>query len=195
MTTLPPDDAEGTNRDAVNRERSAAEVDAQFAAIVSGIKGEMSWGTTARELDSAAGPGAADFRDPGDTESGEGLAAARERERRRALRRAQRAEEVALFEEGRAEANADMQSDDAHFVPPEPPPLPRPKRATIIALLFMALGLMMIVRPGLFQVAADAVLVLGITSLIGGFGMLIYGLRPRGSDPDDAGGWDDGARL
>ena len=39
------------------------------------------------------------------------------------------------------------------------------------------------------------VLVLGIACLTGGFGLLIYGLRPRSADPDDADGWDDGARL
>jgi len=47
----------------------------------------------------------------------------------------------------------------------------------------------------LFQVGPDVVLVLGITCLIGGFGMLIHGLRPRATDPEDGDGWDDGARL
>jgi hypothetical protein len=194
MTGMPPDEADETRQPA-HRERSADEVNAQFAAIVSGMNSEMSWGATTQELDSTATAGTVDVREPTDVDARDGWETAKERERRRALRKAQRAEEVELFEAGRAEAEAEMQSDEAHFVPPEPPPLPRPKRRTVAALLVMAVGLLMIVRPGLFQVAPDVVLVLGIGCLIGGFGMLIHGLRPRAADPEDGDGWDDGARL
>lgn len=194
MTGIPPEEADEA-REPARREHSAAEVDAQFAAIVSGINSEMSWGTTAQELDSTATAGTVDLRDLTDVEARDGLAAAKERERRRALRKAQRAEEVELFEAGQAEAEAQLQADDAHFVPPDPPPLPRPKRRTVAAVLVMGVGLLMIVRPGLFQVAPDVVLVLGIMCLMGGFGMLIHGLRPRAADPEDGDGWDDGARL
>ena len=181
---MPPEDADSTNR-----EKSAAQVDAEFAAIISGISGQMSWGTTDEELDrEPASPAES-------TEDEDGSAAAKDRERRRALRRAERAAEVAAFEENRAEAEAELQADDAHFVPPDPPPVPRPKRRTVVALLLLAVGLVMLVRPGLVEVAPDAVLVLGIAFVVGGFGLLIYGLRPRASDPDDADGWDDGARL
>lgn len=196
MTGSPPDDADRTDhRDRDDQEHSSAEVDAQFAAIISGISGEMSWGATTRELDSTPLPAAWDPRAETDTGSSDGSQAAKERERRRALRKALRAEEVAVFESGQAQSQADLQSDDSHFVPPEPPPLARPKRRTVGALLLMAVGLVMIVRPGLFQVGPDVVLVLGITWLIGGFGMLIHGLRPRATDPEDGDGWDDGARL
>ncbi len=177
MTGVPDDP------DRTNRERSAAQVDAEFAAIISGISQEMSWSSTAQELDSVA------TAEPDQTETGD------ERERRRAQRRAQRAEEVATFEADQAEAEAELQADEAHFVPPEPPPLPKPKRRTVVALLFMIIGLVMLVRPSLLEVAPDVVLVLGIGCLVGGFAMLIHGLRPRASDPDDADGWDDGARL
>jgi hypothetical protein len=194
VTGIPPEEADEA-REPARREHSAAEVDAQFAAIVSGINSEMSWGTTAQELDSTATAGTVDLRDLTDVEARDGLAAAKERERRRALRKAQRAEEVELFEAGQAEAEAQLQADDAHFVPPDPPPLPRPKRRTVAAVLVMGVGLLMIVRPGLFQVAPDVVLVLGIMCLMGGFGMLIHGLRPRAADPEDGDGWDDGARL
>lgn len=186
MSALPPDDA-----DSARGERSAAEVDAEFAAIVSGITRELSWDTANRRE--------AEFTPPdGRTAAPEvldGQAAADERERRRAVRRAQRAEEVTVFEAGRADAAAEMQADETHFVPPEPPPVPRPRRRTVVALLLMALGLVMLVRPSLLQVAPDVVLVLGIAALIGGFGMLVHGLRPHPSDPDDGDGWDDGARL
>ena len=73
--------------------------------------------------------------------------------------------------------------------------MPLPRRRTLVALLLMAGGLVMLVRPSLLQVAPDVVLVLGIGLLVGGFGMLVFGLRPRATDPGDADGWDDGARL
>lgn len=195
--SAPPDEPDPTDR-----ERSAAEVDAEFAAIISGISGQMSWDApSADRRQVAAGDRSTDDRgvDDGhrtdDPDARHGLEAADERERRRQLRRAQRAEEVALFEAGRAELEAEMQADDAHFVPPDPPPVPRPRRRTVVALIFMAVGLVMLIRPSFVQVAPDVVLFLGIASLVGGFGMLIHGLRPRASDPDDADGWDDGARL
>jgi hypothetical protein len=181
---MPPEDADSTNR-----EKSAAQVDAEFAVIVSGIAHQMSWSTTDDQPDRSPA------RPEEMTADDDGASAARERERRRALRRAERAAEVAAFEEGRAEAQAEMQADDAHFVPPDPPPVPRPKRRTVVALLLLAVGLLMLIRPGLIEVAPDAVLVLGIAFVIGGFSLLIHGLRPRASDPDDADGWDDGARL
>lgn len=178
MTGL-PDDADPTNR-----ERPASEVDAEFASIISGISKEMSWTSTPQEFDSAAAA-EADTSDTGGDD----------RERRRAQRRAQRADEVAMFEAGQAQAAAELRADDAHFVPPDPPPLPKPKQRTVVALLFMIIGLALLIRPGLLEVAPDVVLVLGIGALAGGFAMLIHGLRPRATDPDDADGWDDGARL
>ena len=182
MTSLPPDDA-----DSSNREKSSEQVDAEFAAIISGIAHDMSW-------DTPDGDGPEPDAAPS-TQAQDGAAAAQERERRRALRRAERAAEVAAFEADKAETEAELQADDAHFVPPDPPPVPLPKRRTVVALLVLAVGFLMLIRPSLLQVAPDVVLVLGIAFLVGGFGLLIYGLRPRSSDPDDADGWDDGARL
>jgi hypothetical protein len=194
VTVPPPDDT-----DPAERQRSAAEIDAQFAAIVSAMSGSMSWDTTEEPAAPATPPS------PGDTatlvedpRSPEDRAAADERERRRALRKAQRAEEVALFAAAQAESAAELQADDAHFTPPDPPPVPRPGRRTVVALLLMALGLFLLLRPGLLQVGADVVLVLAMTCLVGGFGIMVWGLRPHAGhpdDPNDADGWDDGARL
>ncbi len=178
MTAPPPDDSNPTER-----ERSAAEIDAQFAAIVSTMRGSMSW-------DLVDGP--AD--DPA-SDSDDAAQRARDRERRRELRREQRAQEVAEFEAAQADAKAELQADDAHYEPPDPPPVPRPRRRTVVALLFMAVGVLLLVRPTLLQVTPDAVLVLAMLGLTGGFAMLVWGLRPRAADPDDSEGWDDGARL
>ncbi len=183
MSSSPPDDGDPTKR-----ERSSAEVDAQFAVIVSAMSHQMSWDVVAEVDAPATPPGpAADARPE--------VPAAQERERRRRLRRLQRADEVADFDAGRARSDAELQADDAHFVPPEPPPVPLPRRRTVVALLLMAVGLALLIAPGVFQIPADAVLLTAISCLIGGFGMLVYGLRPRAADPDDSTGWDDGARL
>lgn len=184
MSDHPSDDT-----DPAERQRSAAEIDARFAAIVSAMSGSMSWDTTDEPVAAADEP-VADVRTLTEDE-----AAADERERRRALRKAQRAEEVVLFAAAQADAEAQLQADDAHFTPPDPPPVPRPGRRTVVALLLMALGVFLLLRPGLLQVGADVVLVLAMTCLVGGFGILVWGLRPHPSDPDDADGWDDGARL
>lgn len=202
------DDPEGVDQEPTDRQQSAAEVDAQFAAIVSGISSQMSWGTTAQELDTSATAGAPPAtgpvrHGPDPTAAVPGTAGsetagsetALERQRRRNLRRAERAEEVEIFEAGRADSEAELRADEAHFVPPDPPPLPRPGRRTVVALLLLVIGLVLMVRPGLLQVSPEAVLILGIGCLLGGFGLLVHGLRPRASDPDDAQGWDDGARL
>jgi hypothetical protein len=188
--TMPPSD--GT--DPTERQRSAAEIDAQFAAIVSAMSGSMSW-DTADEPEAAAGSQpAAGTPSPSDSPSSDDRAA-QEREQRRAQRKAQRAEEVALFTAAQADAEAALQADEAHFTPPDPPPVPRPGRRTVVALLLMALGLFLLLRPGLLQVGADVVVVLAMTCLVGGFGIMVWGLRPHAGNPDDADGWDDGARL
>ncbi len=191
MTAQPPDDADRTNAESANAdptggEKSATEVDAEFAAIISVISQHMSWDATETPRPQAG---------TATTTATDSDAVIRERDRRRALRRAEREAELTAFEAGRAEVEAELQADDAHFVPPDPPPVPRPKRRTVVALLILAVGFLMLIRPGLLQVTPDAVLVLGISCVVGGFGLLIYGLRPRSADPDDADGWDDGARL
>lgn len=189
MTVPPPDDTDPTGR-----QRSAAEIDAQFALIVSAMSGSMAWDST-DEPAAADGqrPTGADAPSPVDRSPED--RAAEERDRRRAQRKAQRAEEVALFAAAQADAETELQADDAHFTPPDPPPVPRPGRRTVVAVLLMGLGLFLLLRPGLLQVGADVVLVLAMTCLVGGFGILVWGLRPHAGNPDDADGWDDGARL
>lgn len=187
---------------------SRADVDARFAAIVSGLTADMSWSTSATAPDDSTATKSTGSRtgsvvgdpDPqpvtpeSDAVSSDRDEAA-ERTRRREMRKAERAAEVAAFEAERHRAQAEIDSDDEHFVPPEPPPLPRPRRRTVVALLLMAVGVAFLVWPELVQVAPDAVMVLGSISLLGGFSLLIAGLRRRSTDPADGDGWDDGARL
>lgn len=190
MSVPPPDDT-----DPGERQRSAAEIDAQFAVIVSAMSGSMSWDISDETAAPGGPPSATTATAPDASRTAADQAVADERERRRAQRKAQRAEEVALFAAAQADAEAELQADDAHFTPPDPPPVPRPGRRTVVALLLMGLGLFLLLRPGLLQVGADVVLVLAMTCLVGGFGILVWNLRPHAGDPDDADGWDDGARL
>ena len=151
---------------------SDADVDAAFAAIVSGFLEEG-----IQRHPSTGGPA---------VESGA------ERSRRRELRRLERAEEVAAFAAHQAEVEAERAADEAHFTPPEPPPLPRPKGRTIGAVLMILGGILLLARPGLLAVGADVALVMAVILIVGGAAMLLSGIwRRRGGGNGD--GWDDGA--
>ena len=180
---------------------SDTDVDAAFAAIVSGIAPHMRWAA-----DDLSGPGATTGKDQTASEPGyrpppthasypehpSGRESADERARRREFRRLERAMEVEAFEAQKAAREAELAADDAHYTPPEPPPLPRPKGRTIGAVLLMAAGLLLIVRPGLLAVGPDLVLILALGLLVSGAGLLVAGMRrqPGNSDGD---GEDDGA--
>lgn len=115
-----------------------------------------------------------------------------ERARRRELRRLERAEEVAAFAAQQAEIEAERDADDAHFTPPEPPPLPRPKRRTITAVLLIVAGLVLLARPALLAVGVELTMVLAAGLIVGGAYLLLVGIwRRRSADHGD--GSDDGA--
>lgn len=83
-------------------------------------------------------------------------------------------------------------SDDDHFVPPEPPPMPRPGRAAAAGLGLLAAGLLLVVAPEVLGIADSVGLTLGLLTLAGGLGWLV--LRSWTSDPGgDGDGQDDGA--
>jgi len=160
------------------------DVDAAFAAIVSGFAAETRWSNLAE-----AGPEAGAKRHPSAggriAESGE------ERARRRELRRLERAEEVAAFAAEQANIEAERAADEAHFEPPEPPPLPKPKGRTVGALLLLAAGIALLARPGLLAVSADLALVLALLFIVGGVTLLLTGIWQRRHSQDADG--DDGA--
>lgn len=82
--------------------------------------------------------------------------------------------------------------DDDHFVPPEPPPLPTLRPRTIGGLVVLAVGVVVLLAPGVIGLAGSMSMLLGLLMLTGGFGWLALGLR---SDPPPGSGWDDGAQL
>ena len=85
-----------------------------------------------------------------------------------------------------------LDDDDDHYVPPEPPPLPRPQPATVGAVLLFALGIVLLVSPGLVGMSDQYGLPLGMLSITGAIVWLVARLRK--GPPTDS-GWDDGARL
>jgi hypothetical protein len=84
-------------------------------------------------------------------------------------------------------------AEDEHFVPPEPPPLPRLGPPAFVGLGLIALGLVLLVAPG-WIVADPYGLPLGLVSLASGLGWLVLRLWP---DPPsrDGGDDDDGAVI
>ncbi|MGH3518168.1 MAG: hypothetical protein ACRDQ7_12275 [Haloechinothrix sp.] len=82
---------------------------------------------------------------------------------------------------------ADTDSDDDHFVPPEPPPLPKLTRAAIMVLAFFGVGLLLLVAPGVLGIGTNVATPLGILALATGLGFLLLRSRegpPPGADPD-----------
>jgi hypothetical protein len=83
------------------------------------------------------------------------------------------------------------EEEEGHFVPPEPPPLPIPKPATLLGFAIVVLGLAVLLLPGLAGLSATAQLPLGLVLISGGIGWLLFRLRRTPptdpTDPDDDG--------
>lgn len=80
-----------------------------------------------------------------------------------------------------------------HFVPPEPPPLPRIGPPAVVGFTLLALGLTLVLAPGVFGVSDVYGLPLGLLSLASGLGWLVLRLWP--APPDERDEDDDGAQL
>ncbi|GAY11281.1 hypothetical protein [Pseudonocardia sp. N23] len=89
---------------------------------------------------------------------------------------------------------SDADEPDEHFVPPEPPPLPRLGPPAIVGIALLALGLLLVVAPSVLGMSSVYGLPLGLLSLAAGLGWLVLRLwpTPADGDPDED---DDGAVL
>ncbi|MFB9902470.1 hypothetical protein [Allokutzneria oryzae] len=83
-------------------------------------------------------------------------------------------------------------SDEDHFVPPDPPPLPPLRPATMGALAMFLLGALLLVAPNLIGIASSTATPLALLAISGGIGWLVLRMR-KGPPPDS--GWDDGAQV
>ena len=80
-----------------------------------------------------------------------------------------------------------------HFVPPEPPPLPRIGPPALVGFALLALGLALVTVPGLVGISDVYGLPLGLLALAAGLGWLVLRLWPAPADERDED--DDGAQL
>jgi drug/metabolite transporter (DMT)-like permease len=72
-----------------------------------------------------------------------------------------------------------------HYEPPPPPPLPVLAPATVYALLLVALGVLLVVRPSTLRLSVDVGLALGAAAIVGGVVMLVSRMRDSADDGDD----------
>jgi hypothetical protein len=84
---------------------------------------------------------------------------------------------------------------EEHFVPPEPPPLPRLGPPALVGLTLIALGLVLIVSPGWVGVPTPYGLPLGLLGLACGLGWLVLRLWPDPPSDGEVDADDDGAVL
>ena len=83
--------------------------------------------------------------------------------------------------------------EDEHFIPPEPPPLPRLGPPALVGLALIALGFVLVVSPGWLGVSEPYGLPLGLVGLAAGLGWLVLRLWPDPPDRRDED--DDGAVI
>jgi hypothetical protein len=86
-------------------------------------------------------------------------------------------------------------ADEGHFVPPEPPPLPRIGPPAAVGLALLCLGVVLIAHPALIGVPTTYGLPLGLLTLAAGLGWLVLRLWPAAPPRGDGDGPDDGAVL
>jgi hypothetical protein len=167
------------------------DIAARFAAIVSPIASTMNWDAARPAIPATDEPvtDAADERAArARAEAEQGAREARERELRRERRREERARELAEFNAEKAELEAAYNSDDDHFTPPEPPPLPRLRPATMGAVLLMVTGLALIAFPTLLVIDTQLTMIFGLLLLTGGAFTLVSRLRAHDDDVDGPNG-------
>lgn len=78
--------------------------------------------------------------------------------------------------------------DDEHFVPPEPPPLPRPRKGAFVVLMLFVLGVLLLVAPGVIGLATTLATPLGILALAAGLALALLRVKqgpPDGADPSN----------
>jgi hypothetical protein len=82
----------------------------------------------------------------------------------------------------------DPAEDNEHYVPPEPPPLPRPGKGALIVLLLFLIGLFLLIAPGLIGISGSLGTPLGILALAAALALLLLRVKqgpPDGADPSN----------
>ena len=92
--------------------------------------------------------------------------------------------------------SSEIDPEDEHYHPPDPPPLPRPGPPAVVGGGLIALGLLLCVTPGLLGAGGAWPLPLGLVLMAAGLAFLV--LRLWSGDPDSGDGpdpYDDGSRI
>lgn len=79
-------------------------------------------------------------------------------------------------------------SNDEHYVPPEPPPLPKPRKGAFLVLLFFVVGLLLLISPGLIGLNSTIGTPLGMLALAIGIALGLLRVKqgpPDGADPSN----------
>jgi hypothetical protein len=82
-------------------------------------------------------------------------------------------------------------SDEDHYIPPEPPPLPRLRPMTIVALILVIAGVVLLVTPGVIGLDPRIGTPISLLALVCGFGLLFLRIRRTPTDAGD----DNGAQV
>jgi hypothetical protein len=83
-------------------------------------------------------------------------------------------------------------TDEEHYVPPDPPPLPRLRPLTILSLVMIVLGVVLLIIPTLIGLDARIATPIALVAITCGGGMLLLRARQSPKDPNTR---DDGAQL
>ncbi len=84
-------------------------------------------------------------------------------------------------------------TEDEHYVPPEPPPLPRLRPLTVVALVLIVVGVVLLIVPAVIGLDARIATPIALLAITSGGGMLL--LRVRQTPKDDPDSRDDGAQI
>lgn len=82
--------------------------------------------------------------------------------------------------------------EEEHFVPPDPPPLPKLRPSTVFGIVLLVIGGFLLAAPSVIGLEPRIATPLALVSMAAGIGWLV--LRMRQGPPPDS-GWDDGAQL
>jgi hypothetical protein len=83
-------------------------------------------------------------------------------------------------------------TDEEHYVPPEPPPLPKLRPLTILALALIVVGVVLLIVPSLIGLATQIATPIALLSITCGGGLLLLRIRQTPKDPNAR---DDGAQI
>jgi hypothetical protein len=75
--------------------------------------------------------------------------------------------------------------DDDHFVPPNPPPIPRPTAPIVLGLLLVALSIVVLAFGGELGLSFEASLFLAVCGILSATGVFVMRLRSHPDEDDD----------